>query len=353
MGVVIVQRLTKAGKLQLARGVKKERCASTWHVRWNRRREDRPRCVFLGAWPEKAYADARRDKALLMLAMGEEPSREKLDRIGLVTIDDVITDWLASQHDAASTLAKKVIYTKKISARWGGKAPANLSKADVQSWINELVGEGKGRGTIMNHLATLRPLMRHADVEPVWMRGTKILSIPHDAWEAMDLPNRERREAARACLSPRFATIFDLCEHGGLRSSEACLLTGAQIGSFEGQPALIHIGTKYVRKGGKPPRSVREMPELGQPSWVPVRDGDGPVFGGATAKSFGVALDRACTKAGVERFTPKALRHLHATRLSYHSAKHGLGLHGMAKRMGHDQAVFLDRYSDHPLPDSE
>ena len=54
MGVVIVERKHSKG--------------TSWQVRWNRRRDDRPRAVYLGSWPEKRFAEAQRIEALYMLA---------------------------------------------------------------------------------------------------------------------------------------------------------------------------------------------------------------------------------------------------------------------------------------------
>lgn len=346
MGVVIRSVKTKKGM--------------SHRVYWNRRREDEPRSVYLGTFPEKVYAEARQDAVRLMLARGEEVSFAILERRTLNTVRELAKTWLASEHSGESAMKTKRIYAAKIVERWGDRSPDRLTKRDVQEWIDEMVRPPKplGRGTINNHLNVLRPMLRSVEIDPVWLRGTKHLNIPHEDWEAMDLPDQRRREACRAQLAAERQAIFDIIEHGGLRPAEACGLTWNQVGTFEGQPALLNVGTKFVRKGGKPPRSVRWMPELGQPMWVPERPADAAgtarVFSARhTVKSFGPALDRACAAAGIERFIPYSLRHLHATRLMHHQAKHALGLHGMAKRMGHDQAVFLKTYSDHPLPDPE
>lgn len=348
MGVVIVERKNARG--------------TSYHVRWNRRRDDRPRAVHLGTWPEKKYAVIQQDEAMRMLARTGTVSREVLEgqqRKASATIASVAERWLAGRTDVkASTFESKRNSVAKIVERWGSKYPASLTREDVQAWVTEMHEGGMKGSSIQLHLNVLRPLLREgADLDLPWLSGRKHIRVPLDEIKDKDLPDRARREGARGELRPDRQALLDVLEHGGLRIAEACLLTWSQVDAERDQ--LIKIGTKTVRRRGAPPRNV---PRLSfQPDWIPKRpegaNADDLVFPGEDGRGarFRVALTDSCRRAGVKRFTPHDLRHLHATRLNRWSvgasAKHDLGPYEMAKRMGHSQEEFAETYGHEMPPD--
>ncbi|MFC3832852.1 MULTISPECIES: tyrosine-type recombinase/integrase [Deinococcus] len=137
----------------------------------------------------------------------------------------------------------------------------------------------------------------------------------------------------------RMQALLLLCAHGGLRISEALVLTGIDV-DLDGQELIVRRG-----KGGKQRRVVIGETLVKALKKVPL--GESPVVGGSYTASV-ERLHRLCHRAGVSYRGYHALRHYSGTRLT----QEGASLDDVARHLGHsvlDTARIYAKWSDQGL----
>ena len=87
----------------------------------------------------------------------------------------------------------EMIYANRILPTFGGRRATTMTRADVQSWISKLSGEGLSPATVHHHYVALRKVMKHA----LWDRR-----IAFNPCDGIDLPRaHDIEEGDLAALS--------------------------------------------------------------------------------------------------------------------------------------------------------
>lgn len=157
----------------------------------------------------------------------------------------------------------------------------------------------------------------------------------------MRLPSRGDLAALYAALPARFVEPVEFLERTGLAVSELVALRWEHVD--------VERGRFLVASGKTPAR--RRWVDLAAPpletAVLPERSGE-RVFGRETTASLSGAITRYALRAGIGRYSPHDLRHLHASRL----LRAGWDPARIAARLGHANAyTTLSVYSHVTPPD--
>ena len=195
---------------------------------------------------------------------------------GRVTIEQRWETWRPGRVKARKTLEHYDLHWRlRIKPQLGGWPVSRLTRADVETWVAQMLAAGHGKRSIgqavsvlsafyasavRDHLVAENPV-RGVDVPrtpvkpPDWFTRDEAAGI----LAALEPPERATPDEQRRALAMR--TLVDLAMHVGLRWGEICALSGARVDFLR---ARIHVVDALdggqVRQYPKTRRSLREVP---------------------------------------------------------------------------------------------
>lgn len=298
--------------------------------------------LHVGTFKTLKLAEMRRDWAEKEWAAGRAPDPRRIlqEQMPQHTrrMQAVVDDWIASRRDIAPR-------TRVSYKRWSDEIvrafpsdPAIITPADVRDWIGDMDGSGFKGGTIGLAVTILGMILDHADVAPNPVRH-KSVKVPATGGPRIRLPSTNELVSIRGAMRrDHYRLLLDFLEDTGCRISEACALQWDAVHTDR----ILIPGVKG--KAGKvKPRWIDE--DLHPIRLMYLDRGEGKVFG-ATVKGFTAALYAACDKAGVQRYSPHDLRHLHLSRLMQSTNRHA----DVAARAGHANPKILISTYTHVVP---
>jgi integrase len=337
--VYIVKRRISDGVDRAGRPVERHR----YHVRMEVGRYHP--VVHLAAWDTKKLAETHRMAVLMQLARGEQP--QKVSAVAApassgTTIAQLGEAWVASRVDVEdSTRESYAQQATAIAARFGPRDPASITVDELRAWIAEMIEKPTAVGTIRLRLFVLTRLMRFAKIEPNPVKDIE-LRVPKAGPKQYRLPTPKQLAVLYATLAPKNVGCVRLMEHTGLRIHEA---TAVRYGHWDAKRKRLFVPESKTSAGVRFVDQLDGLPEI--PKRPAGRSGDDLVWPDITNSSVREAMSFACKNAGLPRFSPHDLRHLHLSRL----------LHGMilspaqiAARAGHASPEITLRTYSHVLP---
>jgi integrase/recombinase XerD len=258
------------------------------------------------------------------------------------TSDQMLADMQLRRYEPSTI--DKYLRCARHFVRHYMRPAEELGEPEVRGFLLHLVRvQGAGPFVHKMHVAAIRFLytitLRRPEVVH-WLPSPKVpRSLP------VILSGTEVLALLEAVESPKYRAIL-MCAYGsGLRVSEACTLTPADIDS---KRMVIHVRLakrsrdRYVMLGGRLLEALRIWWRVEKPAR------DAYLFSGAVAGSHisrdavRTALRKAAVAAGVEKRTyPHLLRHSFAT----HLLESGTDIRVIQKLLGHGSIRTTERYT--------
>lgn len=199
-------------------------------------------------------------------------STDALTRNGK-TVRDVVEASLEASRPALKQrtyLGYRRIYDNRVLPRFGKRKVSSLTRADVQSWVNELAGEGLAPATVHHHYVALQKAMRHAQHDRLIVHnpcdGVRLpKSHAADGFKPVFLSAAEV-EALAAVLDTQhpYGLILRFAAYTGLRAGELVALRVGDLnlkaGHVEVRRTLQRISGEWVLGTPKSARSTRNVP---------------------------------------------------------------------------------------------
>ena len=267
-----------------------------------------------------------------------DPRRLVFDHGSPRRLRDVGREWLGSRIDLAES--SRLQYRSRldrIEQDLGAIDPARVTPPMVRGWVGVLAEEFRP-ATVGIYLHVLRLVLDFAEVDPNPARHRSVkLPSGRTTNARIRLPSTRELTAIRAELPAEARRLLDFIEDTGTEISAAAALDWSDVHADR----VLVRGTKrtarprFVLEATRPIRLLREEAS------------SGPVFT-YTPGGFRSALADACERAGVPRYSPHDLRHLHLSRLLHAGANPAV----IAARAGHaTPATTLKTYSHVVPPD--
>lgn len=301
-----------------------------------------------------------------------------------VTVRDVVAASLAASKPGLKprTYDSYVrLYEGRVLPEFGGKRITLLTRADVQSWIIRLSGEGLAPATVHHCYVALRKAMKHALHDRL---------IGHDPCAGVKLPKDQRTDADWA---PVFLTVAQI-DAAATQLSEAApydlmvrflALTGLRAGEMAGlrvrdvdlvaghisvRQTAQHLAGEWLLGAPKSHRSSRDVPLLDRRLIADLKsckmqhphsgDGDALFWPGRTPGSHAVDFSRVWDVASFRRnyFKP-ALAAAGLQTMRVHDLRHtaaslwlaaGFPPYRVSRWLGHASVVTTDTIYAHLYP---
>lgn len=302
-----------------------------------------------GTFKSQAEARIRRDLVAGELAAGRDPRivlGQLANPVAPVTVAELAAAWLGSRIDVKdSTRSVYGDHIARILTRFGTKAAAAVTPADVREWIGELALVLQP-ASIRNYVGTLRMILDTFD-GPNAARDRNV-KLPRVDREIPVPPSGAEVELILSFLGARWQLPLRVLEQTGMRVGE--------VEGLEWQDVDVR-GSRFRVRAGKsraarrwvqvPPKVMTLVAESCPPD---DRAPDRRVFPGFERKAAANAMKRACRAAGIASHSPHSLRHRYASI----QINRGVPLPDLSAQLGHSrQSMTLDTYSHVMLADEE
>ena len=297
--------------------------------------------VHAGSFETLKEARLRRDLIAGELAASRNPAttlRALVETTERRTFARWAEAYTASRVDLASTEYVEM-HLKRMTC-FHDRDPFTITVADVQEWVG--ANADLKTTSLKRYLGTLRLILDHADVEPNPARDKRI-RLPRGEHEEVNPPTAKQFLAIldNAPRARRLALI--VMEQTAMAVGETTKLAWGDVDVAESQFRLQRRNVKGQiasrARWVQVPRWLMDLIEDTCP--LDDRTAERAVFG-CTTDAYRNVMDRACTTAGLPRFSPHDLRH---RRLSlWH--RQGVPARELAARAGHSKSsMTLDVYS--------
>lgn len=300
-----------------------------------------------------------------------------------VTVGQVI----AASMEAAKPRLKprtfhsyELIYSARIVPEFGSRRVTSITRADVQTWINTMTGEGLAPATVHHCYVALRKVMKHA----LWDR-----QIAFNPCDGIDLPKAHdvddgtisaltyaQVELAAENLAPfhPYDLLVRFMAYTGLRAGEVAGLRVRDVDLAAGHVSVRqtaqHIAGEWVFGTPKSRRSSRDVPVLDRRLLADLKrhkmqhpgsgDGDALFWPGRTPGSHYVDYGRVWDLASFRRnyFKP-ALARAELPAIRVHDLRHtaaslwlaaGFPPYQVSRWLGHASVVTTDTIYSHLYP---
>lgn len=335
-------------------GVLKRPIRPRFHVRME---IGRGRPVHLGVFPTEKLAKDKVQASWELLNRGVMPTKTPVidEPPPARTMNDLVDAWLKSRIDVADrTLSHLTISSRMIKERFGALDPEAVTTEDVQDWIHEQLAH-KPRpykpSTIGLRVRTLGTILAYGKVAQNPARDP-IVKKPKKRRKAHRMPTRRELDAIYANITnPAVANCVRLIEETGMRVSEA---VDVRAGDWDRRNKRLLVPDsateaeeRYAKTGaaGRWIVQVDDKPAI--PTFPPGTAPETRMFPGVTHQKVRSAMDRACVKAGIRRYSPHNLRDLSASTILHYGK---LSLADLAVRLGHSSSAVTLSVYNHSLP---
>jgi integrase len=318
----------------------------------------------------KRYEEARAFRTELdrQLATGTYVPRATREE----RIDDFVARMLKSDHHLApSTLSGyHDTYENHVRAKLGHRPIGDVSTRELQDFVDRLIEDGVGNGTLTAVRQFLAKVFNQAVEEGVVSKApTRSLRLPKDRKKKL---SRETLRGWADAMQPLAATIearYRLAlylagvlglragEIGGLRVQDIDFATNTitvrqAIRTVDGRPEVAETKTSAGERTISVPRPIMEEVAAYTKEYQPADDGRifTAVQGGPVSHlTLNKALQKAIQETGSPAMRFHDLRHLAASTM----IAVGIGPSVVKERLGHSTlAITMDRYS-HLFPEQD
>lgn len=280
---------------------------------------------------------------------------------GRITVAELAPDWLARKKQSTAPSNYRMIesaWRVHVQPQWGRWQVAKVSVPDIETWIAQMVRDGRGATTVLRAHGVLSGIMTDA------VKARRLASNPARGVEGLPRKTTRRhvylsaddvhRLAAESGEYRPLVYVLALC---GLRWGEAIAL---RVGDVEFLKRRLTVADNAVQLGvdhavgqtkGRKIRSV-PVPSFVLDELAPLcadKVADDLVFPGPDGKylprpkSTRGWFESAVKRAKVQRITPHDLRHTAASL----AISAGVNVLALQRMLGHKSAkVTLDTYAD-------
>ena len=343
--------------------------------------------VLLGPADDPAAWKAAHAKLLARLAADPNYSPAGLPP-GEYLVAELARDYLAGTAVPAGTHKESVRRSLRVLCDAHAETPAaGFGPVEFADWRDALCRQTRADGEPVYTAATIRKYM--GNVRRCWRWGVERGRLPASTWHALVAVKNPRAADARESrpvppaddaaveailplLRPPVAAMVRLQRLTGMRPGELFRLTPAQVLTggkhtlpgagavdLDAEGVWVYLPGKHKNKGkgknrwvplGPAARAVLapyldrgpDVPCFSPKEAVPEMAGKGerPPGGAYCRQAYLNAVQRACDRAKVGRFTPYSIRHAFANQID---SSHGLDC--VRHSLGHSSAQTSTRYA--------
>ncbi len=280
---------------------------------------------------------------------------------GRVTVSELAPDWLTRKEQATAKSNYRMIesaWRVHVQPKWGRWQVAKITVPDIESWVAQMVRDGRGATTVLRAHGVLSGLLQDA------VKAKRLAANPARGIEGLPRKSARRhiylsaedvhRLAAESADHRALVYVLAFC---GLRWGEAIALRVRDVEFLKRRLVVaenaVQLGVDHA-VGQTKGRKVRSVPV---PSFV--LDELSPLCAGKAAEDLvfpgtdGKYLPRpkstrgwfagAVQRAEVQSITPHDLRHTAASL----AVSAGVNVLALQRMLGHQSAkVTLDTYAD-------
>jgi integrase len=331
---------------------------------WSARDRTRIRRTF----PTLAAAKAWRQDAQVALRRGEMRAPVQ------TTLEEAAKRWLEGARrgavrgragDAYKASAVRGYESKlrtHVLPELGSCKLSDITRADVQDLVDELVAAGLAAGTIRAAINPLRAIFRReVSRGRLAVNPTNGLELPTDRGSRERIADPDEAAHLLAAVPERDRAVWATAMYAGLRRGELQALT---VDNIDLEAGVIHVRHGWDEKEGRiatKGRTRRRVPiasalreELLAHLLRTGRRGGDLVFGRSAVSPFepsrlAARANTAWRKAGLQRITMHECRHTFAS----HMIAAGVNAKALSSYMGHSSiSITFDRYG-HQMPGNE
>jgi integrase len=264
------------------------------------------------------------------------------------TFAEAAARWQASRLDVReATVIQHRSAVRRLLPLIGATRVDEITPAAVANAVAALHSAGSARETIRKSVTALAMTLDHAGVSPNPARDRVHVRLPREEPEEIAPPTADAIEAVARLLPSAYRLAVLVLDATGCRVGE---MEGARISDLDEsrQAFRVRAAVSKTRRA----RWVRLPDDLWSALLDRVgpredRDPDARLFGEATANRLRTAIARACTAAGIPRFSPHDLRHRRISLMH----QQGVSWAEIGERVGQrSRAVTADTYS-HTIAD--
>ncbi|HZQ64545.1 MAG TPA: site-specific integrase [Gaiellaceae bacterium] len=270
-------------------------------------RESTPR--YGGSFQTKREALTRKQWIAGELAAMRVPGVARVaDPPTAPTLAEAAERWQASRVDVSTATATYHRSALRRARPLLNKRLDQIAASDVAALVGSLAEAGKSRETIRKTVTVLAMVFDYAGITPNPARDRIRVRLPREDRPEVAPPTAEHVEAVYGLLAPDYRLPLLVLDATGMRVGELEALTWGDLDEARGRW-----------------RVSRTVAKTGYGRWVAVapvlfdavldlcprddRHADRRVFERVTADRLRMAIQRACTAAGVPNFSPHDLRH--------------------------------------------
>lgn len=304
------------GKLVCYRGI--------WCIAWSVNRRTQRRSL---GTRDRDLAETRYQTYLAESKRTTRPSR--------VTVADCIAGYLEATPQVAG---------RKALAWFSPKLPEHIDKQACTDYADSRTACGIRPKTIHTELGLLRTALIWAEHEG-WLAKAPYIHRPDPGGPSDRWLTREEAESLKAgCVMPHVRLFVEIALHTAARPGAILDLTWAQVSFDLGRVDFNPPGRSRTRKG----RAIVPMTPGARAALKSAhegRRGDYVVnWAGERVAKIKKGFAEACRRAGLERVTPKTLRHTAATWM----AEAGVPMRKISLYLGHTSTEVTERvYAKH------
>ena len=283
------------------------------------------------------------------------------DSAGRITVAELAPGWLSRKAQATAPSNYRMLesaWRVHVQPKWGGWQVSKVAVPDIESWVAQMVREGKNATTVLRAHGVLSGVLQDA------VKARRLAVNPARGIDGLPRKSTRRhiyltaedvhRLAAESGEHRPLVYILAFC---GLRWGEAIALRVRDVEFLKRRLVVadnaVQLGVEHA-VGQTKSRTVRSVPV---PSFVlneiaPLcadKNPDDLVFPGPEGnylprpKSIRGWFSGAVSRANVQRITPHDLRHTAASL----AISAGVNVLALQRMLGHKSAkVTLDTYAD-------
>ncbi len=224
------------------------------------------------------------------------------------TLADAATEWQASRVDVSAATATYHRSALRRARPLLTKRVDQITATDIAALVASLAEAGKSRETIRKTVTVLAMVFDHAGITPNPARDRVRVRLPREDRPEVAPPTAEHVQAVYGLLASDYRLPLLVLDATGMRVGELTALTWGDVDEARGRWRVSRTVAKtgYGRWVGVAPVLFEAVLDLCPRD---DRHPDRRVFERVSADRLRMAIQRACTAAGVPNFSPHDLRH--------------------------------------------
>lgn len=212
--------------------------------RWRARYRDEPGREHSRHFARKIDAQQWLDQVTTTVVSGTYADPQA----GRITFAAFFGEWSTRQVWAPGTVLAMSLAARSVP--FAGKPIKQVRRADVETWVKQMVAAGLAPGTVKTRYVNVRSVFRAAVKDRViGSDPTDGVRLPRGrrAEVAMSIPTPEQVGLLMAVADPQFQLFIGLCAFAGLRLGEAA---GVQLGDIDFLRKSLKVSRQVQRVNG-------------------------------------------------------------------------------------------------------